>query len=106
MSASSRAPASLPQQWLARVRGSVRAKLLVLVLAPLVLGVPVLLGLVWTWGDEAYERLLTFKVGSDLVSAHEYFDRVRSGVGLEVQALAESRRLSDALDAQTDLPAQ
>lgn len=106
MSAGSGAPASLLQQWLARVRGSVRAKLLALVLAPLLLGVPVLLGLVWTWGDEAYERLLTFKVSSDLVTAHEYFDRVRAGVGLEVQALADSRRLSGALDAQSDLSAQ
>ncbi|WP_174718471.1 cache domain-containing protein [Azoarcus sp. DN11] len=81
------------------MRRSVRAKLLALVLAPLLAGVPVLLGLVWTWGSEAYGRLLNFKIGSDLVTAHEYFDRVRIGVGSEVQALAESHRLIRQLGA-------
>lgn len=77
---------------------SVRLKLLVLVLAPLLAGVPLLLGLVWTWGTEAYERLLTFKVSSDLVTAHEYFDRVRDGVGGDVSALAGSNQLIVHLD--------
>ena len=69
-----------PRRLADRFAGSVRAKLLALVLAPLCLGVPVLLGLVWTWGDEAYHRLLSFKIDSDLVSAHEYFDRVKQGI--------------------------
>ena len=37
-----------------RLRRSVRAKLLAMVLAPLFLGVPILLGLVWLWGNEGY----------------------------------------------------
>jgi two-component system NtrC family sensor kinase len=86
-------------RWAGRLGRSVRAKLLALVLAPLVLGVPLLLALVWTWGNEAYERLLNFKISSDLVTAHEYFERVRSGVGGEVQALAESRQLAAQLAA-------
>lgn len=95
-----------PRGILGRFRASVRLKLLALVLAPLLLGVPVLLFLVWTWGNEAYERLLKFKISSDLVTAHEYFDRVRLGVGRDVQALAESRRLAGGLDgiAQKELP--
>lgn len=83
-----------------RFRGSVRLKLLALVLAPLVAGVPVLLALVWTWGSQAYERLLTYKVSSDLVTAHEYFDRVRAGVGRDVMSLAESGSVA----AGTSLP--
>lgn len=79
--------------WIARARASVRIKLLALVLAPLAIGVPVLLGLVWTWGNEAYERLLNYKVGSDMVTAHEYFDRVREGVGADVVSIAVSHRL-------------
>lgn len=77
-----------------RFRRSVRAKLLALVLAPLALGVPMLLGLVWTWGSESYERLLTYKISSDMVTAHEYFDRVRISVGHDVEAVAESHRLA------------
>ncbi|MDX5444618.1 MAG: cache domain-containing protein [Zoogloeaceae bacterium] len=79
--------------WIARARASVRIKLLALVLAPLAVGVPLLLGLVWTWGSEAYERLLNYKVSSDMVTAHEYFDRVREGVGADVMSIAGSHRL-------------
>ena len=85
-------------RWAERFRRSVRVKLLALVLAPLLLGVPLLLGLAWTWGDGTYDRLLRFKIGSDLVTAHEYFDRVRVAVGHDVRALAESRRLAARLD--------
>lgn len=85
--------------WIARFRASVRLKLLALVLAPLAIGVPLLLGLVWTWGNEAYDRLLNYKVGSDMVTAHEYFDRVREGVGADVVAIAGSHRLVTSLAA-------
>jgi two-component system, NtrC family, sensor kinase len=80
-----------------RLQRSVRLKLLVVVLAPLLIGVPVLLGLVWTWGDEAYGRMLRFKIGSDLVTAHQYFDRVKQGVGQDLQAIAASSRLAREL---------
>ena len=86
---------------LQRIDRSVRAKLLVLVLAPLLVGLPLLLGLAWAWGDQAYQRLLSFKIGSDLVTAHEYFDRVQQGVGLDLQALASSVALGRLLDAPT-----
>ena len=80
-------------RWVERARSSVRIKLLALVLAPLALGLPLLLGLVWTWGNEAYERLINYKVGSDMVTAHEYFERVREGVGADVVSIAASHRL-------------
>ncbi len=79
---------------LAPLRRSVRAQLLVLVLAPLLVGVPVLLALVWTWGNEAYHRLVIAKVSADLVIAHEYFDRVQDGIGRDLQSLAASHRLA------------
>lgn len=93
---------TVPGGLLARLRRSVRLKLLALVLAPLLIGVPALLGLVWTWGNQAYERLVTFKVSSDLVTAHEYFERVRSGVGRDVQAIADSSQLVVSLEARHD----
>ena len=85
-----------------RIRRSVRLKLLVLVLAPLLAGVPVLLALVWTWGNQAYERLLTFKVSSDMITANGYFERVRVGVERDVAALASSSRLMLSLGAGND----
>lgn len=91
-----------PGGLLVRLRSSVRLKLLALVLAPLLIGVPALLALVWTWGNQAYERLVTFKVSSDLVTAHEYFERVRSGVGRDVEAIAGSSRLVVSLEAADD----
>lgn len=91
---------------LERFRRSVRLKLLALVLAPLLVGVPLLLALVWTWGNQAYERLITYKVGSDLVTAQEYFDRVRLGVGHDVAALAESAQLINPLARMTQAGAR
>lgn len=79
--------------------GSVRAKLLFLVLAPLMLGFPIIMGLTWYWSHSYYHKLLVFKVGSDLVTANEYFDRVIEGVGSRVGGLASSQRLAAALAA-------
>ena len=78
-------------------RASVRAKLLFLVLAPLVIGFPIIMALVWYWSNTSYHKLLIFKVGSDLVTAHEYFDRVVKGVGSRVETLAAAQRLQQAL---------
>jgi two-component system NtrC family sensor kinase len=87
---------------LAPLRRSVRAQLLALVLAPLLFGVPVLLALVWTWGDEAYQRLLISKIRADLVIAHEYFDRVKDGVGRDLDSLAASHRLARVFPAGSE----
>ena len=78
-------------------RASVRAKLLFLVLAPLLIGFPIIMALVWYWSNTSYQKLLIFKVGSDMVTAHEYFDRVVKGVGSQVEALASAQRLQQAL---------
>ncbi len=43
-------------------RASVRAKLLFLVLAPLLLGFPIIMGMVWTWSNTNYQKLLIYKV--------------------------------------------
>ena len=78
-------------------RASVRAKLLFLVLAPLLVGFPLIAGLVWYWSDTSYRQLMTYKVSSDLVTAHEYMDRVIGGVGRSVESLADGDRLRRAL---------
>ena len=81
---------------------SVRAKLLFLVLAPLLIGFPVMIALVWYWSNTHYHQLLTYKVGSDLVSAHAYFDGVVQGVGARVETLAGAQRLHAALASGED----
>jgi two-component system, NtrC family, sensor kinase len=84
------------------LRRSVRLKLLAVALVPLLIGVPVLLALVWTWGDDAYDRMLRAKIGADLVTAHEYFERVKQGVGRDVQSIAGSSRLAAELRARPE----
>ncbi|ENO92460.1 histidine kinase, partial [Thauera phenylacetica B4P] len=83
------------------LRASVRAKLLALVLAPLMLGFPLIMGLLWYWGEVYYHRLMVSRVASDLSTAHGYFERVIDGVGNGVQALAGSHALAQTLVHET-----
>lgn len=69
---------------------SVRTKLLLVALVPFLSVLPILFFLIFYWGVAYYDRLLTFKVNSDLVVAHEYFNRVRDRVGLDVSSLGNS----------------
>jgi two-component system, NtrC family, sensor kinase len=95
---------------LARLRTSVRANLLALALLPLLLALPTLLVLALYWGHAYYDRLLTFKVNSDLAVANQYFHRVVERVGRRTSGLAQSHRLvthivekrGDALTALLD----
>jgi len=77
---------------------SVRFKLLTLVLAPLLLGVPVLLLIVWVWGTQGYDQLLVNKVSSDLGTARQYFDRVQGSLRTRLEGFASSHRLALALE--------
>ncbi|MBI2310953.1 MAG: cache domain-containing protein [Betaproteobacteria bacterium] len=80
------------------LRASVRAKLLFMVLLPLLTVLPILVGLVVYWGNTSYQKLLIFKINSDLVVAHEYFRRVMDNVGNDVNNVAGSSRLITALN--------
>ncbi len=77
---------------------SVRFKLMTLVLAPLLLGVPVLLLIVWAWGTQGYDQLLVNKVSSDLGTARQYFDRVQGALRTRLEGFASSHRLALALE--------
>ncbi len=92
---------------LERFHSSVRAKLLAIVPLPLVVVLPVLVGILVVFGGNAYDKLLIYKIRSDLAVADGYFDRVKDGVGRNVGMLAASSRLARALaggrpDALTD----
>jgi len=77
----------------ARVRTSVRTNLLALSLLPLLLTLPTLLVLAIYWGHTYYDRLLTFKVNSDLAVADQYFHRIVERAGEHTSGLAQSHSL-------------
>lgn len=78
---------------LGHLRTSVRTNLLALALLPLLLALPTLLVLAIYWGHGYYDRLLTFKVNSDLAVADQYFHRVVERVGQHTFSLAQSHSL-------------
>ena len=87
----------MPRRWRGFGPLSIRQKLLVLVLLPLLVVLP-LLGLVLLlWGDTALDRLLITKVRSDLAVANGYFERVQGEVRASTLAVAESQALHKAL---------
>ncbi len=88
-----------------RFHGSLRFKLLALALGPLLVAVPILIGILAGWGAVYYDRLLITKVRSDLAVAHGYFEQVKDGVGRRVEALAGSERLARALRARSPVSA-
>ena len=81
------------------LRTSVRSRLLAIALLPLALALPGLLILVLYWGSTYYDRLLIFKVNSDLVVADQYFRRVLERVGRDGESLAQSHALVAHLGA-------
>ncbi len=78
---------------------SIRNKLLVMVLVPLLVVLPLLGLILLVWSNEAVDRLLITKIRSDLAVAQGYFERVLGEVGAGTRALAESAALHQALAA-------
>ena len=77
---------------------SIRNKLLVLVLLPLLVVLPLLGAGLLVWSDQAVDRLLITKIRSDLAVAQGYFERVLAEVGAGTRAVAESSALQRALE--------
>ncbi|MCC6657533.1 MAG: cache domain-containing protein [Rhodocyclaceae bacterium] len=77
--------------------GSVRAKLLLIVLLPPAIMVPALTGLLVYWGDSAYDRLLVSRVSAEMITAHQYMERVLEAHGRAVAGFADSAQLARAL---------
>ena len=83
---------------------SVRHKLMILSLLPLVVILPMLLAALVIWGSSAYDQLLITKVRSDLAVARGYFEQVQTEIATGAQTVASSHSLYVALTAQ-DMPA-
>lgn len=93
-------PALLQRLCNMRVFGnaSVRTKLLLVALVPFLTVLPILFFLIFYWGVAYYDRLLTFKVSSDLAVAHEYFNHVQERVGSDVASLGNAHVLVVTID--------
>lgn len=97
MSAPADQRASAPVPWAERLHTSVRAKLLAMVLLPLAVVLPVLVSILLVWGSDGYDRLLIYKIHSDLAVANEHLRQVQASVGAGVAQLADSHRLARAV---------
>ncbi len=97
-------------QWWLRLRffgnASVRTKLLLVALVPFLTVLPILFFLIFYWGVGYYDRLLTFKVSSDLAVAHEYFQHVRDRVGQDISSLGNSHPLVTTIEENNNAALQ
>jgi two-component system NtrC family sensor kinase len=78
---------------------SVRAKLLAIVLSPIAIALPIVLALLVYWGNAYYDRLLVYKVSSDLAIAKQYLENVVADTGQSTAAIASSYELALARGA-------
>lgn len=81
------------------LRGTVRYKLLVLVLFPILLLMPIVLALAIYWGVNFTYDQLYIKVNTDLVVADDVFKRIQQDYLNRLARLAESYTFRTALDA-------
>lgn len=83
------------------IRESLRYKLLVLVLFPILLIMPIFLAVAVVWGSHySYEQLL-IKVNTDLAVADDHFRRIREDYLGSLGRLADSHAFQTALEAKS-----
>ena len=84
------------------IKGSLRYKLLTLVLFPILLIMPIFLVLAVVWGSNfSYEQLF-IKVNTDLAVADDHFQRIREDYLSSLGRLAESHRFYTALESHSN----
>ena len=81
------------------VRGrSVRFRLLAIALLPMLVILPLLLGVaIYRWNTR-FDAALTSKVHGDLTIAHQYLARILEKTGVQIRALSLSSRFRDATE--------
>ncbi|MDF3855784.1 HAMP domain-containing protein [Paracoccus pantotrophus] len=80
------------------IRHSVRHKLLAIALLPVLVILPVLLGLTMYQWSLKFDRLLLVKVNSDLTVARQYLDHILDTTGERIEMLARSAEFSRTTD--------
>ncbi|MBV2264373.1 MAG: response regulator [Thauera sp.] len=81
-----------------RTGGSIRARLLVIGLTPLLLGFPLIMAILVFWGGSYFERIVVANARSHLAGAERYLENVRRQAEERVGQLAESRPMRRLLD--------
>lgn len=81
------------------IRHKVRYKLLLLVLFPILLIMPVALGLAIYWGKNFTYEQLFLKVNTDLAVSHDAFNRIQDDYLNHLAGLAESHQFRTALES-------
>lgn len=80
-------------------RHSVRFRLLAIALLPMLVVMPVLLGVaIYRWNDK-FDSLLIAKVNGDLTIAHQYFTQILDNTGEHIDALGRSESFHDIVAA-------
>ncbi|MBL4712899.1 MAG: cache domain-containing protein [Gammaproteobacteria bacterium] len=83
-----------------KVRSTIRYKLLVLVLFPILLIMPIALALAIIWGTNFTYEQLYIKVNTDLSVSHDIFLRIRNEYKNELELLGESFVFRTALETE------
>jgi two-component system, NtrC family, sensor kinase len=84
------------------IRQSLRYKLLALVLFPILVIMPLFLGLAVLWGSHFSYKQLLIKVNTDLAVADDHFRRIREDYLNNLGRLAESHAFNIALESKSD----
>lgn len=83
------------ERWRGRFKlGSVRVRLLVLALLPMLVILPLLLGVSIVRWNAKYDAVLISKVHGDLTIAHQYFTRILDNTGEHITSLGRSAQFS------------
>jgi C4-dicarboxylate-specific signal transduction histidine kinase len=77
----------------------VRFRLLAIALLPMLVVLPLLLGVAVVQWNEKFNDTLSAKVNGDLIIAHQYLARILDSTGRQVQGLGASARFRDVVDA-------
>ncbi|MEO9820231.1 MAG: two-component sensor histidine kinase, partial [Paracoccaceae bacterium] len=78
---------------------SVRLRLLILALLPLIVLMPLLLFLGMSRWTTDYDKVLTANVESDLRIAEQYLARILSGTGTDLDSVAQAAAFATALQS-------
>jgi len=77
---------------------SVRFKLLAIALLPMLVVLPLLLGIAVVRWSAKFDKLLISKVNGDITIAHQYLSRILENSGEKIQAIGESASFARQLD--------
>ncbi|MFS8048075.1 cache domain-containing protein [Rhizobium sp. BR 314] len=91
---------------ISKPRASVRYRLLAIALVPMLVILPVLLGIaIYRW-SERFDALAVSKVNDDLTIAHIFVDRMLQGTEERLAAVSESARFRDLVASRANSPDQ